>query len=179
MDVPELMLVMGVVFLLCILPYDLIRWLLWGRLKYYRKYSQYEDSGKRFLREKENALKKANKLISNAKEYCDIINKTTNIDIFELYFQKLKSTLEELVQLEQYDIFPGVTPAEDLEELLLHEADLRETFEERVKSKNTHTIKTSSSTSHKVPYGMNDEELRCFALLCNNELEKEDRIDAI
>lgn len=174
LDVPELILVMSVFFVLFILPYDLIRWLLWGRNKYYRKCTQYEDANRRIASEQRKACQKANQLIEQAKKYSDILNNTTNLNVFELYFEKLKSTLEELVLFEQYDIFPDVTPTEDLEELLLRESDLRETFEERTKNKYTFTTNTAPHVSHKFSYGMSDEELRRFALICNHELEKED-----
>lgn len=178
LDLPEWIMVMSVVFIICVIPYDLIRWLLWGRNKYYRKCSQYEKAyhknQKRVISDKDKARQKANQLIEEAKEYCDIVSKTTDRNIFEHYLERLKTTLVELTAYEKYNIFPGVTPTEDLDELLIHEDDLRETFEERLLKRQLHSFEVSLSCLNKKSSAMSDEELRRFALKCNYELEKED-----
>ena len=104
-----------------VLPFDLIRWVIWGKRKYSKK-----------IQKKLDIYVRANQLVNKANELSGIINNTTDRNIFEKSLAELKTVLNEMIKYEKYGVFQASTPRRDLNELLEKEPRARKALEERI-----------------------------------------------
>ena len=116
----EWLMFVALFYVVIILPYNALRWQVWGRKKFLKKASK-----KLFL------FKEAERLVINAKQLADTINQTTNREEFENSISELKDVFSKLVSFEKYDIFKDSTPSEDLKEFLEKEPLARIEFKKR------------------------------------------------
>jgi uncharacterized membrane protein SirB2 len=113
--------IMIMFFIMFILPYDLIRWGIWGKRKYIKKTQKRLDM-----------YTTANRLLDKANSLAQTINSTTNRVLFEKSLSELKDTFNKMIQYEKYGIFKDSTPSEDLQKLLEKEPKVRQALEERI-----------------------------------------------
>lgn len=116
----EWLIFMIMYFVILIVPYDLVRWLIWGRKKYFKK-----------IYRRSQMFKDIEFLLDRARDLANIINETTNRVIFEESLQELKNTFSKLITYEKYGVFNNSTPSQDLKELLEKESIARTEFNKR------------------------------------------------
>ena len=206
LDLPEWIMAMGVVFIICVIPYDLIRWLLWGRNKYYRKYSQYE---KAYCKNPKRMISK-----DEAKEHCttrhieDVRNKKmhkllsfllpfSSIIVLTILGLLLKTAVinnerpiifSEWIILMCWYFVTIILPYDLIRWFLWGKRKYLKKYEsKRTFYKYTNPITNeekiedfssiNNQRSNKYKQEMTEEKLRCFALMSNHELEIQDRKD--
>lgn len=140
MKFSELPIYMIITFIFIVLPYDIVRWFIWGRKKYFKKISARLD-----------IYKKAQVLIAKSNNLADTINTTTDRETFETSLSVLKETLKQLIEYEKYGVFSTTLPSQDLKELLAKENIARSEFESRAINKPfDYTIKSTNSKYSKL-----------------------------